>query len=214
MRRLLLATLVFAAVPALAQTDDVEVERRIVIDVDTLDGRFEVEIERDESDGERERRIVIRRGGDQDVVRLRVPDEDQIREMMDAARGAVTVFRPDDGDSVFESAFGPAGVSPETRTRMRELEAEARRLARTARASEGAERREAEAALDRTLDELFDVRADARRGRSDHLRERAAELEAEAAEIETGLADREARRRAILDARRDALLGRGDASDW
>lgn len=218
MRTFLIATLAVCALPALAQPDR-RVER-VVVDVDTVviggDHRFEIEIE-EEVDADGERVIIRRRGGDLDerIVEVEMPDAVEIETMMQRVLDSpLAVFRSRDGGTVFERQLGLMGGSPETRARMRELETEARQHARRARTADGAERREAEDALYRTLDELFDVRAEARRERAERLRQQAAELQAEADEMEAALADREARRRALIEARRDELMGEDPTLDW
>ena len=214
MRRLLLPVLLLLALPAAAQDDGREVERLIRIEIDTVltdGGAYEIEVERD--DDVRERRVIIRRGeGEEDVVAFRLPGGDDAREMLGrAASDAIALFRTEGSGSAFEHYVTTMNASPETRRRMRELEAQAVRLAETVRDADGAERRDARADLDRTLDELFDVRAEARREQAEALRERARTLQSEADQLDAELADREARRAELIEARRRMLL---DGADW
>jgi hypothetical protein len=214
MRLLVAAALVLGAAPALAQDLPEDYD---VFEVDTLDAPLRFEIERDE-DGA----VIFRRGdGEDEVFRFQLPDPEMLGrfgEDMEALRHRF-LFREhlDDGDGpaalFLRGLSGEPGVSPETRERMRQLEREARAAARRARQLGGAEREEADERLDAVLGELFEVRGEARRERAAHLRERAAELEAEAAELEDALRDREARREALIDARRADLLGETD-DDW
>jgi len=213
MRWLLLSALALSALPALAQDDEVEreVHRTIVVNGDTVmadGGRYPFRME---GDGP-ERRLVFRRGdGEENTVAFRMPDPEHVRTIMyDALAGSRVSF---DGDNP-AIWLAEMSASPETHRRMRDLEADVRSQVETIRTTDGAERRDAEAALDRTLDELFDVRAQARRERADGLRTRAAAMENEANQIEEGLADRESRRRRIIEARRAALLGESWVEDW
>ena len=242
MRRLLTLALALSAVPVLAQ-DAPEVEREIVIDLDTLDidGPVGVEIERDD-DG---RRIIIRRRGDgeveEDVLRLRLPEpgEDGVVRFFGPGELGARAFefempRPEDlaelrdlelDGPLFRSWFdgdGPGtalrlfnrdGVAPETRERMRTLQREAEAIAREARAADGAERERLVGRLDAVLGELFEVRAQARQEEADRLRERARELMEEADDKEAALRERDAHRQALIDARRAELLGE-TAPDW
>ncbi|HEX9951096.1 MAG TPA: hypothetical protein VGB53_04955 [Rubricoccaceae bacterium] len=218
MRTLLLPALALAAFPALAQSAPPRTERHIVITVDsTADGeRFvfrrpegagaNVEFRRFEHDGgpevhrfERDG-VVVRRfgrdGADSDTLRFRLPSPDVLLE---GVHGMM--------DGPFREFFGSPGVSDETRERMQELDRRSRDLAREARAASGSDRDRLERDLGGVLAELFDVRADARREQAAHLR-------AEADELEAGLRERDARREAILDARRRELLGESDGADW
>lgn len=222
MRLLLLSAIALLTLPVMAQDGEREV-RRIVVELDSAEANgagFEVEIDRDET--EEGRRVIIRRrvddGGNERIteriVELRMPDNEQIEEMMEQAmEGPLAFFRSGDGETVLERMLESRGASAETRTRMRELESQARTQARQAQAATGSARRDAEASLDGTLAELFEVRAQARRERAESLRERADVLAAEADEIESALADRQSRRAELIEARRRALLDGGD-SDW
>lgn len=200
--------------------------RMIVVDGDTtieegFGGRFEhapggeavFEIERH---GEAPMRFRERIEGDGETIfRLRGPGGEFRFEGEDGPAGAVR-FRMHGGpDMAFFDGDGPlhgvlsrmmvgemgGGISDETRERMWALEREARELAREARDGDAA----AGARLDAVLGDLFEVRAEARREQAAHLRERAAEIEA-------ALAEREANREALIEARRAELLGTG--ADW
>ena len=116
-----------------------------------------------------------------------------------------------DGDAPavrFETADD--GVDAETRERMRELDREARRLARAARAGD----RPAERELDGVLAELFDLRGEARQQRADALRRRADALRDQAAELDAETARRAADRDRVIEARKREMLDAGAASDW
>ena len=236
--RLLLPALALAALPAAAQ-DAPRPERQIVITIDSTDravriarphgaehdvffhvapgdhpARFRlgpaeslrampgerVMIRRFERDGEVEA----------DTIRFRVPDVADILQRFPQEGG----FEWDREGGPFEVFVGEPGLSPETRDRMRDLDRRSRELAREARDARGAERTRLERELDGVLDELFEVRADARRERAAHLRERAETLEADARALEEGLRERDARRREILEARRRELLGEDASADW
>lgn len=244
MRRALARALALSVLPALAllatapasAQDTPEVEREVIVEIDTLDsdGPIHVEVERDE-DG---RRIVIRRRAqdgeiDENVIRFRMPetDEDGVVRFFSGPDDEVIRFRAAEiaeqiqglGDTSFAwfDGDGPGaalrlfdgGVSAETRERMRELQTEARALARQAREANGAERETLVDELDALLDELFEVRGQARQEEADRLRERARELMEEADEKEAALRERADRRRALIEARRAELLGE-PASDW
>ncbi len=209
--RLLLPALVLLALPASAQDADRE-PRRVVIDVDSVlaDVRG-IEVEIDEADSEDGRRIVIRRerrdGGDERVVEMRMPDPDQLGDLLgQMMETTVAVFRTDDGETVVERVLGDRGASPETRAQIRELESRARDQAGRVRSTDGRARRDAQAELDATLAELFEAQDQARRDRADALRDRAAALADQADEIEAALADRQSRRDEMIEARRRALL--------
>lgn len=194
MRTALAAALLALALPALAQDAPAPADAALVVEIDTTD------------DGPR---VVVRRWGGGDGVRtfrFDVPDLERLAPLRD---GPLALFESGEALRLLRGISGQPDVSPETRERMRDLEAEAHALARQARdGDDGARDR-----LDAVLSDLFDVRAEARRERADALRDRAAELEDEAAEIEAALREREARRRALIEARRAELLGE-PAGDW
>ena len=192
MRLLLASALVLGATSVLAQDLPDEDGAVFEVEIDTLDHN-----------------ITIRRGDDGEAFSLNLPNMDEMVRVWNFEDTPLAWFR---GENI-PFLSGEPGVSTETSERMRDLEREARATARRARQLEGAEREEAERRLDALLSELFEVRGEARRERAAHLRERARELEAEAAEIEESLRDREARREALIDARRAELLGETD-SDW
>lgn len=214
--RVLALALAAAALPVAAQTDAADrAPRRVVIEVDSViaDGaRFEVDV--DDADG---RRVIIRRrvdGDDTRVVEMRLPDREQIAGMVERMLdGPLSVFRTDDGETTLEQMLDSRHASPETRARMRELEADVRRQAERAREARGPERRRAEAELERTLGEWVDARAQAQREHAAALRERADRLAAEADAIERALDERQARRAELIEARRRAVLERRDADE-
>ncbi|HEX8299688.1 MAG TPA: hypothetical protein VF594_11060 [Rubricoccaceae bacterium] len=207
MRTLLLPLLALIALPALAQSPSPRADRRIIIDVDSTSGgerlafrrpgglREDIDIRRLERDG-----VVVRRlnGSEADTIRFRIPSPNIL---IDRVNGMMGPGGP------FSEFFGAPGVSEETRERMQSLDERSHDLAREARAASGTERDRLERDLDGVLAELFDVRADARREHAAHLR-------AEADKVEAGLRERDARREAILDARRRELLGESDGADW
>ena len=218
MRTALAAALLALALPALAQDAPVTDDEEIVVDIESIaidttfaDGRaIRIEVERDGDAGD-ERRIVIRRHGGDDgerVFRLDMPDVERMAPFRDLD-GPLAFFDGEPFQDLLRGLGGQPGVSSETRQRMRDLQAEARSLARQVRDGDDG----AEARLDAVLGELFDVRAEARRERADGLRERARELMEEADEMEAALREREARRQALIEARRARLLG-DPASDW
>lgn len=220
MRILLLSALVLLAVPADAQTEEPRETRRVVIEVDSAasDGaRFEVEIEREPAteDGDGPRVLIRRRasdGDDEQIVELQIPDRERLAAMMErVVEGTMAVFRSDDGDTVVERMMDDRSASPETRARIRALEAQSEALAQRARESDGQARRDAIRELDTTLSELFEARAQARRERVDALRDRAEALDAQADQAEAALADRQSRREEMIQARRRALM---DGDDW
>ena len=213
MRTALAAALLALSLPALAQDASVTEDDEVVIDIESIvmdstfaDGRaIRIQVERD-GDGD-ERRILLRRGdGDGErVFRIDVPDMERFAPLRDMS----ALFDGDGMGRLLRGLGSQAGVSPETRQRMRDLESEARALARQARDGDDA----AEARLNAVLGDLFDVRAEARRERAESLRERARSLMEEADAMEASLRDREARRQALIEARRAELLGE-PASDW
>ena len=175
----------------------------------------EVDIEMDDTEGRRDGRsvrlrvesdgneVVVRQGDgdDANVVRLRVPSIEGLRILTD------------EGPDAIREMMASSGVSSETRRRMRSLDREARMLAARARSARGADRDALVRELDGVLGELFEVRGDARREEAAHLRERAAQMRAEADEMEAATRERASRRRALIEERRDELLG-DHASDW
>lgn len=210
MRFFICAALALAALPALAQ-DAPDVDDRAV-EIEDFDGPVHIEVERDGADGH----VVIRRRGGPDgenVFRFQMPSPDDFTELHRLGEGPHAFFR---GDAPFalRGFMGLRGVSEETRERMTTLQAEAREIAREARRADGAERDAAVRRLDGVLAELFEVRGQARQEEAAHLRERAREMMDEADELEDGVRDRQARRQALIDARRAELLGETTTSDW
>ena len=217
MRRFVCAALAFLAIPAFAQdAPRTESEDEIVIESED-DGPVRFHIERDGP------RVRFHRGdGDERVFDLDMPEGvfefDRegfgLNRFFDAEGGLDSQFRfVSEGPGNVFRVLGSGSVSAETRERMRELQAESRELAMRARTLNGAERQDAERQLDAVLEELFDVRGQARQEEADALRERARELMTEAEEKEASLRDRAARRQALIDARRAELLGE-TTSDW
>ena len=195
MRLLFAAALAALALPALAQDAD---------DAAPDDERsVRIEIDRDD-DG----RVVIRRQGGDDgarTFRLEGPDLERLAPFRDLDRTPYgDLFR-----GLLRGLGAQPGVSDETRERLNDLEDEARRLAGSARDGDA----DAEARLDAVLGSLFEARADARRERADALRDQAARLRDEADAIEAALRERDARRDALIEARRAELLG-APAGDW
>ncbi|MEM1116103.1 MAG: hypothetical protein AAF845_06430 [Bacteroidota bacterium] len=222
MRLLLCAALALAALPALAQDDPEADDREVEIEIeadDLDDGPMRFRIERDGDDGH----VIFHRGddGEENVFRFRTPSPGDVAQLrglqmdLDALRdGPFAAFRSGDSPFAVRSFLMGGGVSEETREQMRDLQREAREIAREARRADGAERDAAVRRLDGVLAELFEVRAEARREEAQHLRERARELTAEADEVEDALRERDARREALIDARRAELLGETPLSDW
>lgn len=214
MRTLLCAALALAAVPALAQDDPEadapEVEVEIETDGET-DGPLRFRVERDG-----EGRVVIRRpGADDEVFEFRVPSPEGFAGRFRVGDPPYDFFRGQAPLALRDFAFGfGRGISEETRDRMRALQSEAREVAQEARRAEGRERDEAVRRLDGVLAELFEVRGQARQEEAEALRERARELMDEAAELEESLRDREARRQALIEARRAEMLGETPTDDW
>ena len=213
--RLVLPALALLALPASAQETDREA-RSVVFEVDSVASgdRFEIVIGTDERGLEDGRRIVIRRtreGEVQQILEVQPPDPDQLADMMERImESPVGAFLSRIDEGAAERMLGDQGASPETRARIRELEARAQAQAERTRDADGRDRRDAEAALDATLAELFEARTQARRERADALRDRAAALADEADEVEAALAERPLRRAELIEARRRALL---DGSD-
>ncbi len=207
MRRLLLPALALLTVPAAAQDDGRQVDEETVV----------VRERSGDVDG-REVRVRVERDGPRVVVRSEVEGEVEERVIEVDLDGPVGLLESALGDAarlgeVLRRVGGSAGTSPETAARMRELQTEARDLARRTREAQGRDRRDAEADLDRVLGELFDVRAQARREQAAHLRDRADALRAEADELEAALRERDGQRAALIEARRAELLGEPGA-DW
>lgn len=214
MRLLLFPALALLAVPALAQTDR-EVEEEVVIEEEIGDD-IRIFRQRGEPGAEgREFRVRVERDGP--LVRFR-RDGGEVEEIeesvfeldLDGPRRIIERIELDGGlpfGGVFREMLGGSGASAETRARMRELDVRADDLARQARDADAADRARIERELDTVLGELFDVRGQARTERADAMRERAAEMEAEADALDAATAERAARRAALIEARRDELLG-------
>ncbi|MDX1421264.1 MAG: hypothetical protein R3181_14960 [Rubricoccaceae bacterium] len=103
--------------------------------------------------------------------------------------------------------------SAELRREMMELERRTHELAAEMRRAEGAERAEAEQALDAALAELFALRGEMREARAARMVEEAERLREEAEMLRQSLREREQERRALIEKRKRELLGEPGA-DW
>lgn len=117
-----------------------------------------------------------------------------------------------DGDApAIRFASDDDGTDPATQARVRELEADARRLVREVR-SDASPRAERE--LDAVLSELFDLRGELRQQRAEALRERAGALRDQADALDRERQRRAADRARVIEARKRELLDDGATSDW
>lgn len=105
------------------------------------------------------------------------------------------------------------GLNEELRREMLELERRTHELAVEARQAEGAERDEAEQALDDTLAELFALRGQMREAHASRMEEQAERLREEAEALRQALREREQERAALIEQRKRELLGEPGA-DW
>lgn len=106
----------------------------------------------------------------------------------------------------------------ETRREIVEGERRSQRLALEARRAEregdAAEAERLRRELRQTLEEVFDLRQQARRERAERLREQRETLATQAEEIAEEVQAREQNRRAIIERREQDLLGDRDELDW
>lgn len=139
--------------------------------------------------------------------------EHEMRFFMDRGEGPHMesfAFGPGMGGMDFMRHLeGMMGASSETRQQMMELERQAAELAAQLRHEENAQQ---ERELDEVLEQLFELRGQARAERADHMEERAEEMRREAEELRESLRERDAERRQLIEERKRELLGRG--SGW
>lgn len=169
-------------------------------------------------DGEEE--IIELDGLGENTFAFRMPDlefdmDDFDFEMPDGLEMRLRRFGDPDANGF---AFGPnfmhlegmMGASSETRREMIELERRSVEIASQLREEHDASR---ERELDDVLNQLFELRGQARAERASHMEEQAEELRQEARELRESLNERNRDRNDLIEERKRELLGeRG--SDW
>lgn len=186
----------------------------VIVDGDTLEGDAKVEWLREHDRPDRDRtgpmRFRMRRPGpgafafhfdDDDMPEFEFDMDD-----LDLPFGNL-FFRGHDDDAVHLNGDMDRFFRWHTDAETMKMEAEARKLARTARSAEGAAREEAEAELEGLLAEIFAKK-------QAHRQERIARLEAELAREKEELQARSQAEQDIIERRKKQLLGERDRLDW